>query len=101
MQACALLYHLNEYHHLIYYQLCLRLATPTIEFTGNVCLSFLHEMHGRHVGSLAVYVTDDVTPTSAGPVWLQVGSAGSGWRSAMITVYTTGQAQVILTGNLY
>ena len=51
-------------------------------------------MHGRHVGSLAVYVTDDVTPTSAGPVWLQVGSAGSGWRRMTRTVNVTGNVQV-------
>ena len=72
-----------------------------IDFTGNICLSFLYEMHGRHVGSLAVYLTDDVSPTSAGPVWLQVGSAGSGWRSAMKTIYTTGLAHVRLAGNLF
>ena len=56
------------------------LQQPT---TGGKCLEFWYHMLGNHMGSLVVYIKDNVRTSQ---VWTKSGNQGSLWQKGRVTL---------------
>ncbi|XP_020905649.1 zinc metalloproteinase nas-14 isoform X2 [Exaiptasia diaphana] len=60
------------------------------------CLTFWYSMHGRSVGSLRVYITDDLSVKRL--LWLRSGQQGYAWKKSSIEISSTSKYKVMFEG---
>ncbi|KAH3887672.1 hypothetical protein DPMN_011690 [Dreissena polymorpha] len=63
---------------------------------GTSCLSFYYNMYGQNVGALNVYVKRGVA--LGNPVFSQSGTKGQDWKSALVTITSAVQYQLVIEG---
>ena len=59
---------------------------------GGSCLEFWYHMYGVNMGSLAVYITDNVRTSN---VWTKSGNQGNRWQKGRATLKSTSNFTVI------
>jgi hypothetical protein len=61
---------------------------------GQQCMIFWYHMFGSDMGQLQIYVNNT---RSLRPLWFKAGNQGNKWHKAQISIWETGEYQVIKT----
>ncbi|XP_031550235.1 zinc metalloproteinase nas-14-like [Actinia tenebrosa] len=72
------------------------LSSKWLEGSEARCLSFWYSMHGQSVGSIRVYITDDLDVRKL--LWLRSGPQGWSWRKASIQINSHSRYKIIFEG---
>jgi len=68
------------------------LSSGWYEPSESRCLTFWYNMYGHSVGSLRVYITDDMDVKKL--LWLRSGQQGQEWRKSAIEISSTSKYKV-------